>query len=79
MSTEYTTIEDQDRAHEAVSRLRECLAELGLPDDQVRQILPITDINRRAYVRLGTVTVDTAEKLIAALTISVLASAEAAR
>lgn len=40
----------------------------GLPKDQVRQILPVTDMQRRPYVRLGTWTVDSAEKLLDALT-----------
>ncbi|MEV6008622.1 hypothetical protein AB0M29_17625 [Streptomyces sp. NPDC051976] len=56
------------RQHDAVRQLRERLAELGLPKDQVRQILPVTDMQRRPYVRLGTWTVDNAEKLLDAIT-----------
>lgn len=59
---------EQTRAHDAVRQLRERLTELGLPPDQVRQIVPVSDIDRRAYVRLGTLTVASAEKLLDALT-----------
>jgi hypothetical protein len=58
---------EQDRAHTAVRLLRQRLAELGLPDDQIRQILPVSDIGRRAYVRMGTLTVDSAETILTAL------------
>lgn len=58
---------ENSRAHDAVRALRERLAELGLPPDQIRQIVPVSDIDRRAYVRLGTLTVASAEKLLAAL------------
>lgn len=58
---------ESHRQHDAVRKLRERLAELGLPDDQVRQILPVTDMQRRPYVRLGTWTVDSTEKLLDAL------------
>lgn len=56
------------RQHDAVRKLRERLAELGFPEDQVRQILPVTDMQRRPYVRMGTWTVASTEKLLDALT-----------
>lgn len=65
--TETAISAEQSRVHDAVRLLRTRLAELGLPDDQIRQILPVTDTGRRAYVRLGTVTVESAELLLAAL------------
>jgi len=67
---------DHRRAHDAVRRLRERMTELGLPDDQVRQVVPISDWGGRTHVRLGTVTVDTAEKLLAALDARALAGTE---
>lgn len=57
----------QHRAHDAVRRLRERLTELGLPDDQARQVVPVSDMQRRYHVRLGTLTVGSAELLLAAL------------
>ncbi|MFF7192665.1 hypothetical protein ACFZAM_02965 [Streptomyces sp. NPDC008079] len=63
----YATTAEQRRAHDTVTRLRHLFAELGLADDQVRQILPVTDMQRRAYVRLGTLTVDGAEKVADAI------------
>lgn len=65
--TDPATAYSHRRAHDTVRRLRKRLTELGLPEDQVRQILPVSDIERRTYVRLGTLTVDSAEKLLAAL------------
>lgn len=67
LDTEQATRSEQGRAHDAVRQLRQRLTELGLPPDQIRQIVPVSDIDRRAYVRLGTLTVASAEKLLAAL------------
>lgn len=64
--TEYAPT-GHDRAHTAVRRLRARLAELGFLEDQIRQVVPVSDINRRMYVRLGTITVESAEVLLAAL------------
>lgn len=49
------------------ARLREELAELGLTEQEIRQIVPATDIEGREQVRLGTVSVESADKLAAAL------------
>lgn len=49
------------------ARLREELAALGIPDEDVRQILPAADTTGRGMVRLGTVSVDSADRLAAAL------------
>jgi len=65
--TDHAIAGSHRRAHDAVRRLRERLTELGLRDDQIRQVVPISDWGGRTHVRLGTVTVDTAEKLLAAL------------
>lgn len=67
LDTEQATKSEQGRAHDAVRQLRQRLTELGLPPDQIRQIVPVSDIERRAYVRMGTLTVTSVEKLIAAL------------
>jgi hypothetical protein len=71
---DHTAAGSHRRAHDAVRRLRERLTELGLPDDQIRQIVPISDWGGRTHVRLGTVTVDTAEKLLDALDVAAAAS-----
>lgn len=63
---DHATVEHR-HAHEVVRLLRDRLAELGLPPDQIRQILPVTDMERRAYVRMGTLTVASAEKILRAL------------
>ncbi|WP_333771545.1 hypothetical protein [Streptomyces sp. IBSBF 2435] len=60
--------ESQARAHEIVRDLRAVFAALGLPPDQVQQILPTSDIERRGMVRLGTLTVAAAEIVLRALT-----------
>lgn len=70
---------EQQRVHAAVSRLRVHLAALGLPPDQVSQILPVSDIKRRHLVRLGTLTVDSAETVLALLDAGARAKAEATR
>jgi len=62
------TKSEQTRAHDAVRQLRHRLTALGLPPDQIRQIVPVSDIDRHAYVRMGTLTVASAEKLLDALT-----------
>lgn len=66
--TDHATTVEHDRVHEIVTQLRQRFADMGLPDDQVRQVIPITDMQRRPYVRLGTFTVASAELLLAALT-----------
>jgi hypothetical protein len=66
---DHTTIE-QRHAHEVVRLLRVRLSELGLPDDQIRQVLPVSDYQRRAHVRMGTLTVASAEKILRALTVT---------
>ncbi len=66
--TDHTNTAERDRVHEIVTQLRRRLADIGLPDDQVRQVIPITDMQRRPHVRLGTFTVASAELLLAALT-----------
>lgn len=71
--TDHTTIEHQ-RAVETVRLLRKQLADLGLPDAEVRQVVPQTDFQRRAYVRLGVLPVASAEKLLRALTVAEPAS-----
>lgn len=49
------------------ARLREELAELGLTEQEIRQIIPTADIEGREQVRLGTVSADSADLLAAAL------------
>lgn len=63
------------RAHTAVRRLREQLTALGLPEDQVRQIVPVSDMQRRTHVRIGTLTTASAEMLVAALDAAMAAAA----
>jgi hypothetical protein len=60
-----TTSWPQNRV--VAARLREELAELGLTEDETRQIIPTADIDGREQVRLGTTSVDSADKLAAAL------------
>jgi hypothetical protein len=58
---------EQKRAHEVVQHLRSRLVELGVPKDQANRVLPASDIRQRAYVRIGSLDLDSAEKLLAAL------------
>src|SRR5690348_7634474 len=69
----------ETRAHEIVRRLRAHAETLGLPRDQVSQILPVSDIQRRFYVRLGTLTADSAEALLELLDAGAAARMEAPR
>lgn len=69
MGTDHTIVEHR-HATEVVRLLRTRLAELGLPPDQINQVVPTTDMERRAYVRMGTLTVTSAEKILRALTAS---------
>ncbi|MET9222288.1 hypothetical protein ABZX65_26480 [Streptomyces sp. NPDC003300] len=55
------------RAQSTVALLRDELAVIGLTPDEVRMVLPQTDIEGRGYVRLGTVSVESADLLLAAL------------
>lgn len=48
-------------------RLREELAELGLTEQELQNIVPTADIKGREQVRLGTVAADSADRLAAAL------------
>lgn len=73
MDTEHAVVEHR-RATEVVRQLRARLTELGLPPDQVNQVVPQTDMERRAYVRLGVLPVTSAEKLLRALTVAEPAS-----
>jgi hypothetical protein len=57
----------ESRAHETVRRLRAHAEALGLPRDQISQILPVSDIRRRFHVRLGTLTIESAEALLGLL------------
>lgn len=66
MDADHAVVEHR-HATEVVRLLRERLTELGLPPDQVRQVVPQTDMERRAYVRIGVLTVASAEKLLRAL------------
>jgi len=56
------------RARATARQLREELAERGIPDAILRQIVPVDDIKGRPYVRLGTWGIGDAERLLAALT-----------
>lgn len=55
------------QARIVAARLREELAELGLTEQEQRNILPTADIDGREQVRLGTVAVESADLLAAAL------------
>lgn len=48
--------------------LRDELQAIGVPADQARQVVPSRDALGREYVRLGTLSVDNADRLLAALT-----------
>lgn len=49
------------------ARLREELEALGIPESELRNVVPTADINGREQVRLGTASVDSADRLAAAL------------
>lgn len=55
------------RARTTARALRETLAERGVPDDILRQIVPASDMQGRQYVRLGTWALADADQLLAAL------------
>jgi hypothetical protein len=59
---------EQKRAREVVQQLRARLVELGVPKDQANRVLPASDIQNRAYIRIGSLDLDSAEKVLAALT-----------
>lgn len=51
----------------AVTRLRAALSSLGIPDVQLRQIIPTADLGDGQLVRLGTWDLDTAHRIAEAL------------
>lgn len=55
------------RAQTIVALLREELGALGIPEQELRNILPTADITGRELVRLGTIGVDSADRLLAKL------------
>lgn len=56
------------RAQITTRMLRDELRAIGLHDDEVRQVLPAVDSKDRPYIRLGIVSVDSADRILAALT-----------
>lgn len=55
------------RARRTALMLRQTLADRGVPDDLLRQIVPKSDLEGRQYVSLGTWPVDHVDRLLAAL------------
>ncbi|NUP52324.1 MAG: hypothetical protein HOW97_34135 [Catenulispora sp.] len=66
MSTEYDT-GNWPQARATALLLRNDLAELGIPAEVVRQILPLGDIGGGEHIRMGTWPVDAARLLLARL------------
>lgn len=66
MDTKHDT-SNWPRARMVAALLREELAALGLTEDEIRQVIPTADIKGREQVRLGTVSVESADRLLAKL------------
>lgn len=58
---------DWPRARTTAALLREQLAALGIPDEELRQMIPCGDLGGGEKVRLGVLSVKSADLLLAAL------------
>jgi hypothetical protein len=58
---------NRTRAQTTVTRMREQLRVLGIPEVEIRNIIPTSDLGDHGYVRMGTMSLESVELIITRL------------
>lgn len=59
-----TAADGQPRAHDLATRLRRAMKAVDVSERPIRQVVPVSDVGDRYYLRLGTWGLDDVETLV---------------